>query len=324
MITTQDKINFIQRVFGPCVISRDGINVAVKCPKCASSGDQKRKFSIRIDTDQCHCWICGLKSGSLGQILSKFFSDAIVREYYDKFSTVKNRKISLISAHKEEKKQITLPDGFTLLAKNNFKDPDMKDCLKYLLSRNISKRDMWYYKFGSCTKGRFRRRVIMPSFDSSGKLNYFTARTIDKNVNPKYYNSNVKKSDLIFNESNIDWKKSITLVEGPFDLVRCDDNATCLLGSNLSVSSQLFQTIVKNNISVILALDSDMFDKTQHFARLFSSYGILVKILNLNNFSDVGEMSKKEFLMSKKAAVEWQASDRLFHLIRSIKSGSKL
>ena len=31
-----------------------------------------------------------------------------------------------------------------------------------------------------------------------------------------------------------DWKKELTLVEGPFDLFKCDTNATCLLGSHFT------------------------------------------------------------------------------------------
>ena len=38
----------------------------------------------------------------------------------------------------------------------------------------------------------------------------------------------------------------MTLVEGPFDMVKCDDNATCLLGSHLPVNSLLFQKLIQN------------------------------------------------------------------------------
>ena len=164
----------------------------------------------------------------------------------------------------------------------------------------------------------------MPSFDSNGKLNYYVARSIDPDVKRKYINAKVSKSDVIFNEINIDWSQELTIVEGPFDLTKCDDNATCLLGSSFSQKSKLLQEIVKNNTPVLLALDSDMKVKTQEYAKLLSSYGMQVRILDLGTYSDVGEMTKVDFLTAKKIAATWKDTDRLYHLIDSIKSGTTL
>ena len=46
---------------------------------------------------------------------------------------------------------------------------------------------------------------------------------------------------------NIDWSKELALVEGAFDLVKSNENSTCLLGSKLSEKSRLFLQIIKNN-----------------------------------------------------------------------------
>ena len=67
-----------------------------------------------------------------------------------------------------------------------------------------------------------------------------------------------------------------------------------------------------------------MNDKTQKYCKLLSSYGIQVRVLDLGQFSDVGEMSKIDFLHAKKTAKPWRSTDRLYHLIGSIKSGSLL
>ena len=88
--------------------------------------------------------------------------------------------------------------------------------------------------------------MILPSFDCNGNLNYYTARSIDTDIKMKYMNSKVSKTEIIFNEINLNWQKEITLVEGPFDMVKCDDNSTCLLGSHLPVNSLLFQKITQN------------------------------------------------------------------------------
>ena len=163
----------------------------------------------------------------------------------------------------------------------------------------------------------------MPSFDDVGDLNYFVARTIDDDENKmKYINAKVPKKGVIFNDINLNWNKELTLVEGPFDLTKCDSNSTCLLGSHFSEDYSLFQKIIKNRTDILLAMDADMTMKAQEYAKKLSSYGVNVRILALGPYSDVGEMTKQEFLLAKDRAKRWTSKDRLYHLIGSIKSGS--
>ena len=322
MYTTKEKIDFIQSVFGACIVARDGINVAVQCPSCGNENHFKKKFSIRIDTDVCHCWICGLKAKSLSPILRKYFSKIYLEEYHKKF---RDKKSYADLVETDELEPVILPPGFTLLSvSENSRDPDVRSAINYVCGRGLGKRHMWYYKLGTCTTGRFRRRVIMPSFDFEGNLNYYVARSVDKLEKRKYINSKVPKIEIIFNEINIDWKKELTIVEGPFDLMKCNDNATCLLGSDLSDKSLLFRKIIINQTPVVLALDSDMIKKTQKIAEMLSEYGIHVKILDCAGYEDVGAMSLEIFNERLLVAQNWSSEDKLFHLIDSIGSGSVL
>jgi len=324
MSTVSDKVRFLNKVFGTCVIGSDGLNVAVCCPnqKCGSYGvSSKKKLTIKADSDQFHCWVCDLRGRTLHNLLRKYFPGHL-HEYENKFAG--KRKLTTIDVQEEE--IVIPPEGFKLLATSiSSKDPDVQKTIRYARERNLTNRDFWYFKLGTCTKGKFRRRLIMPSFNEVGDLNYFVARTIDDDESKmKYLNAKVSKKNVIFNEINIDWSKEVTLVEGPMDLTKCDSNATCLLGSHFSEEYAIFQKIIKNRTPVLLALDSDMNDKTQKYCKLLSSYGIKVRVLGLGPFSDVGEMSKLEFLHAKKMAKPWKSTDRLYHLIDSIKSGSLL
>lgn len=194
----------------------------------------------------------------------------------------------------------------------NSKDLNIKKAIKYIKSRGLTERDMWYFKFGISSSFEFKDRVIMPSFDSSGKLNYYTGRAIDPNAYRKYMNSDADKKQIIFNEINIDWKKEVTLVEGPFDLTKCDENAVPLLGSSLTDTSLLFQRIYENKTPVLLALDLDMEHKEwQRIAKMLNYYDIKVRIMDVRPFEDVGEMSKQQFLSHKKNAAFWNANDAL-------------
>lgn len=306
------KLSFLKRVFGTVQASRDAKNVAISCPKCKNS--QKKKLAIRLDDDRVHCWVCG-QGGKLVNLLIKF-KPMYVHEYVSKFV---GQNIVLLN-DELEKKTAEVPRNFKLLA-NNMKsiDPNIRASIKYLMNRGLSERDFWYFKFGVSDDSALIRRVIMPSFNGDGELNFFTGRAIDKDAYRKYMNCDVEKKAIIFNELNIDWKKELTLVEGPFDLTKCDDNATCLLGSSLSEDSALFSKIYQNMTPIILALDSDMIDKSwQRIAKMLSSYDISVKILDLGKFKDVGEMKKEEFLAAKKAAREWSRIDALKMKISSL------
>lgn len=316
-----ERASFVRKVFGTSHIARDGINVAVKCPSCSNNSD-KKKFSINLETWQCHCWVCEERAKTLLPIIRKF-KPGFIDEYRSKFIGE-----GIYGSEKEKEvddENICLPPDFTLLVDSfNTRDPNIKAGISYLKKRGLSKRDFWYFKIGYSPHGKFRRKVIIPSFDMFGDLNFFVSRSIDADSRMKYLNSKNSKNKIIFNELNIDWKKELTITEGPFDLISCNSNATCLLGSNLSNRNILFSKIVYNKTPVLLALDKDMTRKSQKIAELLNSYSIDVRILDLKDFQDVGEMNKETFKNLKSRARIWSRNESLIYKIRSLESGSLL
>jgi DNA primase len=163
-------------------------------------------------------------------------------------------------------------------------------------AKDLDPSNLWYWKFGIAIEDRaFVNRVIMPSFSIEGDLNYFTGRTY-ADVNPKYLNPNVHREDVIFNEININWNEPLTIVEGPFDLIKCNSNATCLLGSDLTTDYKLFLMLAKHKTPVILALDPDAKDKVLKIADMLSEYDISVSIMDIPApYKDVGELTQSQF-----------------------------
>jgi hypothetical protein len=286
-------------------MSRDSKNLAVSCPKCKNS--QKKKLAIRLDDDRVHCWVCGL-GGRLISILVQY-RPSLVHEYVTRFV---GSNVTLLK-HDPIEKQVVLPADYRLLAPlMGSNEPTIKWAVNYLKHRGLTERDLWYFKFGVSTDTTMRRRVIMPSFDGEGILNFYTGRAIDSGTFRKYMNCDTEKKAVIFNEINLDWSRELTLVEGPFDLTKCDENATCLLGSSFTEDSALFSMVFKHMTPIVLALDCDMVNKTwQRIARMLSNYDIPVKILDLGSFKDVGEMTKKQFLDAKASARGWDRMDAL-------------
>ena len=318
--TTEEKISFVRSVFGKTRLMNDGVNAHVKCPACGS-GD-KKKFVIRLDNDLCHCFVCGLKARNLAPILKKYFPK-YHREYCEKFLGS-----DLVSSPDDVEKdlEIRLPDDFALFVDPaiNLGDPDIRDVLTYLKQRGMTKRDMWYFKFGVSIYNGFRRRVIFPSYDAEGNLNFYTGRDIDGDRFPKYLNASVDKKQMVFNELFIDWTEELTLVEGPFDLVKCNDNATCLLGSFLARDSLLFQKIIEHKTPILLALDPDAKTKTIKIARSLLEYDVPVRMLDHGEYEDVGAMSKKEFSRRRQDAKPWNNTQGLLAKIQSMPLGSIL
>lgn len=308
-----EKILFLRKAFGDVVVPKSKGDPAISCPKCKNP--QKKKLAIRLDDDRVHCWVCGL-GGKLITLLVTY-RPSHVHEYVTKFAG----KLPNSIEDAQVKHEVILPEAFQLLAcLQESDDPNIKRAINYIKSRGLTSRDLWYFKFGISIDSIYHRRVIMPSFDANGELNYFTSRAIDKTTYRKYMNCDAEKKSIIFNEINIDWTKELTLVEGPFDLTKCDDNATCLLGSSLSEDSKLFSAIYKNKTPIVLALDNDMQEKTwQKIARMLSSYDISVRIIDLGKFKDVGEMTKKEFIAAKKSARAWDRESAIIKKIDSIR-----
>ena len=290
-----DKVSFFESVFGRGRLSANGINFDVRCPICAPSDPTKKKLSIRTDNDANHCWVCGWKSRSLSPLIRKYGTQDQLNRYKEIFGGADGGH-SLITGDMIEETKLCLPDDFTLLPLANQNDPDVKAIWRYLFGRGLTERDAWYYKMGVSSEYRWKRRVIMPSFDKVGNLNYFTARAIDKDRKPKYDNPDIDKNPVIFNEININWSKRINLVEGPFDLVKCPDNTTALLGSDLDERHALFNMILLHGTPVALSLDGDMWEKkTPKISKKLQEYNIDTVVVDVRPWGDPGSMSHAEF-----------------------------
>jgi len=310
-INKRAKLDFMRSVFGSLEINSDGLNVAAICPSCKKQKNTtKKKLTIRIDDDRWHCWACDAKGKNLVSLLKRYATEQKLREYLKRFLNENSRVVAEVVSSIPEQPIDILPRDFRLLATLlDVADKSAQLAARYLSLRGIDERDLWYFKFGISSYMMHRNRVIMPSFDAEGIPNYFASRTYDKCITKrKYINARASKSDIIFNEINIDWSESLTLVEGPFDLTKCNDNATCLLGSTLNTRSLLFQRIVKHKTPVILMLDADEHKKTKKIANLLTRYGIDIWTANMASFgSDPGALTKEQFQMCIQGKKRWNS-----------------
>jgi len=282
----EEKLSIITGFLGKSYKSNN--EYLFQCPFCKH---HKRKFSVNIRRGVYKCWICDQKGRNLYRLVRKFGSQKD-REAWKAFSGEKTDLNDFESLFEEEREDnfeqiVEMPPNFHTLTGNcKFKAP-----LRYLEGRDISRRDILKWKIGFCSDGPFKGRIIIPSFNENGDLNYFIARTFTDDYR-RYKNPPVSR-DIVFNELYIDFDKEVTIVEGAFDAVKAD-NAVPILGSTIRETSRLFKKIVQNNTPVLLALDPDAKYKANNIKRLFFKYGIEVRELQYDDERDVGDMSKEE------------------------------
>lgn len=301
MSKSLEKLQFLEDVLGKGELSRDGLNVSFRCPFCAKTGSSKKKLVVHLQDDLVHCWVCGWSSRSTIPLLRKVAPRPTLDQYAAKFTQHKQ----CVKQHvvKEQRQQVRLPPGFMLLVDAPQWEPDVKGAWYYLQQRGLTIDDVWRYRMGVTLHGRFRRRIIVPSFDADGTLNFFSARAIDKDRLMKYDSPKVDKLSVVFNEVDVDWDQRVTLCEGVFDAFVCGENAIPLLGSDISEESYLFGQLLLNDTHVALALDSDMLgSKVEKVVKLLESYCINTVVVDLMGAPDPGSMTREQFSLCLKQA----------------------
>ena len=285
-------------VFSDVLHSKDGSELSVRCPFCGKPG--KSKMCIIIDTDVYHCWVCESKGRGLAKLIAKVNSSK-VEEYFERYASILKHKVEEI----EPEFKIELPEDFRMIMVGNRTDPSWKAITRYALNRGFNKQTLWSFRVGYSSTFQWQRRLIIPSFDIDGNLNYVTGRSIDPENTFRYKNLSAPRNTVVFNELDIDWNSPLLLVEGPLDLVKVKMNKTCLLGSSLNPDSLLFRRIVENKTPVILILDQDAKRKALKIADTLSNYSIPVRLNFPPGTSDLNDMNEKNIEHLIKAAQQY-------------------
>jgi DNA primase len=255
------------------------------CPECGVD-ERKGNLEVSLEKHLFHCWACGdvnNMQGPLGKLL-------------DLYGTKQQKKIyNLLQPenHKPKEKRVDklkLPEGFTLFKDSTPIYPIRRQAHNYLISRGITDEMIEKYSVGFCDKGSHKGRIVVPSYDLKGELNYYIARSWDPKSRAKYKNPEAEKDKIIFNEHLINWGEDIFLVEGVFDGFFLP-NSIPMLGKHMS--SLLFDSLYKKAKGLItIALDGDAFkDSIKLYNELNGGdlYG-RVKLVKLTEDKDVCDL----------------------------------
>jgi DNA primase len=227
--------------------------ISFNCPVC-DDGRNKHNLEVNYIDNVYKCWACGDSEGTHGS-LGKIF---------DKYGNKKQKKLynvlkpETVVKREKKKKELKLPESFTLFKDSSPVYPVRRQAMNYLKSRGITDEMIEKFGIGFCDKGDHAGRIVIPSYNKKGELNYYIARSWNPMSRAKYKNPEAEKDKIIFWENLIDWKKDIYLVEGAFDGLFLD-NPIPMLGKHMS--ELLFETIYKNaKANVIICLDGDAWE----------------------------------------------------------------
>jgi hypothetical protein len=241
--------------------------------------------------------VCDTAGKKTFQLVRKFGGLSDVKEWIKHDKTVDISKCdeelsNLFSEGRKSAVKLELPAEFVSLASKSLSNGALP-ALAYLKSREITQNDILYWKIGYCPYGEYEGRIIIPSFDMEGDVNFFAARSYRKHY-LKYKNPKVPKNEIIFNHLFIDFSSPVFITEGVFDAIRLGQNAIPVLGSTLHKDSALFKEIVLNKTQVYLALDADASKKESNIIKNLLQFGIEVRKIDTEGYQDIAEMPRHE------------------------------
>jgi DNA primase len=263
-------------------------NYAYTCPFCKH---HKPKLEINFTENVkgenvWHCWSCNKKGKKLVQLF-KLINTPPEKILELKTYLKSDTDYNVISSTEK----IYLPKEYISLI-NPPNSIMAKHAMAYLKKRNITECDIIKYNLGYCEKGIYTNRIIIPSYDENGNLNYFTARSFEKTNPIKYKNPNSSRNIIPF-EFFINWDLPLVLCEGPFDAIAIKRNVVPLLGKN--IQSSLMKKIVMSSVSKIyIALDKDAQKQALNFCQQLMNEGKEVYLVDMQD-KDPSEMGFKQF-----------------------------
>jgi DNA primase len=288
-----------------------GNNYAYQCPFCQH---HKPKLEINLVPNSkgenfWHCWVCNAKGKSLLGLFKK------LKVPQDKILELRSI-LNYADKKDEEESDITkieLPKEYKSLLSIQRTDISAKHALAYLKKRGISKEDILKYNIGFCEEGRYKNMIVVPSYNKDGLINYFIARSFEKDPSRKYDSPKCNKNAIIGLEYFINWSIPVILCEGIFDAIAIKRNVIPLFGK--TIPKALMMKLVETNVkTVYVALDRDALKDALKYAEELLNLGKDVYLVDLDD-KDPSEMGFDKFTSLVHKAEQLTLSELIYKKI---------
>lgn len=298
-------IGILKRLFGnPKKDFPNQTQYEFNCPSNVCKND-KNKFNLNFNSPKIifHCFKCGYH-GVLHDLVAHYGTSEDVNRVnllFPKSNHVLYKKPIFEITNEEH--TCKLPEEYQYLLSVTNKTNLYYKAMSYLKSRGITEDIIKKYELGYTESGDRRFRIVCPSRNSKGEINYYDARSfLPKSKRPYMKPDAPEKLSIIFNEYNINFDLPVYLTEGIFDMFPLP-NCVPLLGKDLSPI--LISKLIKHNTKVILCLDEDATKDMLRIYEELTSYGIDAYIVEIKDdiakcFQDGGKQKVIEILKKYK------------------------
>jgi DNA primase len=249
----------------------------------------KPKLEIDINTTSAgenawHCWISDKKGRSIASLFKQL---NLPKERFEQLNRiVESARYRTDIKETKTNQTIQLPEEYApLWIKKS--TPDYRNAIHYLSKRGVTIFDILKYRIGYCESGEYSGKIIIPSYDRDGQLNYFVSRAFYKADKFKHKNPKISK-DIIGFEMTINWSQPIILCEGSFDAIAVKRNAIPLFGKIIqpALQKKIIEERVKN---IYICLDADALKNALAIAEKFMAEGLNVYFVELQD-KDASEL----------------------------------
>ena len=278
----------------------------------ARDSNVKLEINIKLNSNAdnpWHCWISDEKGKSIRSLFRKL---KVSKEIWDEHNSIFSRKYRYRNDQATDQANdqvVQLPKEYIPLWKPST-SVIRKHALSYLDRRGVSSAEVLKYQMGYCEEGPYKHKIIVPSYNENGMLNYFVGRSFYDTAF-KHKNPEVSK-DVVGFEMFVNWDLPIVICEGVFDAIAVRMNSIPLFGK--SPQSELQKKIISKGVkSVYLALDSDAFKNSLRFAESLMNNGVGVHIVELKDsdpsdmgFNNINEKIKSTELLSLRKLMEYK------------------
>lgn len=309
----------------------EGGQMQFPCPKCIEEKghQEERKYNLEVNLYKLvyKCWSCndtdGSMSGKLGTLIKRYGNLQLYESYKNEIDSLIKSKLydlgSDINIDSNET-EIRLPYTYTKIDLNKCSNNML---LNYLNKRKLTQDIIDKFKIGYTTwkekESGWKNRIIMPSYDAYGDLNYFVGRDFTGKSMMKYKNCDADKTNIVFQESLIDFDSDIILCEGAMDCLY-PLNAIALLGKTLKRNTKIYKTLMERaNANIIICLDNDTeIGETKRIYNILNTGRLKGKILyiRLDGIKDFGELyekyGKRGIITAIRSARQFNELDLLF------------
>ncbi len=287
-------------------VTDDG-QLQFNCPRCIDEKGlgEVGKFNLEVNVLKgvFMCWSCCTVDddmrGSVSKLILKFAGRETLRQYNQVVNDIRSNSLYKLP---DFKNLFGTSEQFYLHLPGTYKRVNLKTSRKqvvdYLNKRHITQDIIDKFKIGYTNweeeRPIDRNRIIIPSYAEDGTLNYWVGRDFTGNSGRQKYKNceGVKKTEIVFQESLIQWDSDIVLVEGAIDCIY-GNNALSLLGKTLTTDTETYQKLIERaNANIIICLDADTrIEETKRIYKILDRGRLKghIRYIRMEKYKDFGE-----------------------------------